>query len=186
MGLATSGIMSLGGSTAGRSVNLELGRAAGAAASLGGTAERALADRPTGSVSLSHFYGKASNEVLTMVAGNDGGPVSYRFRGFHPSFGTMTPNYYKKKAGGIITISSWFMRPPILMGGDIWLGLCPGVIPPEILPLEVITNGFHWKRPGVFGQPGQDPSNFVLADVDVPAGEYFFKGVTYKLIYVPV
>ena len=63
MTLAASGEMSIGGSTSTRSINLELGRAAGATSSLGETALRTLAGVSSGAISISNFYGKANFTV---------------------------------------------------------------------------------------------------------------------------
>jgi len=63
MTLLSSGQISIGGSTSGRSINLELGRSATAQSSLGETTLRTLAGVASGEISLSSFYGK-SNEVL--------------------------------------------------------------------------------------------------------------------------
>lgn len=60
MPLNASGPISIGGSTAGQSINLELGRAAGATSSLNESALRTLAAVPSGAISLSNFYGKSS------------------------------------------------------------------------------------------------------------------------------
>jgi len=60
MALASSGTISIGGSTSGRSINLELGRSASASSNLNESALRSLANRSSGSVSLSHFHGKSN------------------------------------------------------------------------------------------------------------------------------
>ena len=60
MGLENSGTMSIGGSTTGRSINLEIGRSATATSSLGETALRDLAGVSSGAISISNFYGKSS------------------------------------------------------------------------------------------------------------------------------
>lgn len=57
MALLSSGTMSIGGSTTGRSINLELGRSAGATSSLGETALRTLAGVSSGAISMDDFYG---------------------------------------------------------------------------------------------------------------------------------
>jgi hypothetical protein len=67
--LASSGLLSLAGSTAGRSVSLELGRTATTATSLGETATRSLAARASGSVSMSHLYGKSRYPVAGTLLG---------------------------------------------------------------------------------------------------------------------
>jgi hypothetical protein len=60
MALCSSGTMALGGSTTGRSVNLELGCSATASINMNRTDVRTLAQRSSGSISMSHFYGKSS------------------------------------------------------------------------------------------------------------------------------
>lgn len=60
MPLVTSGSISIGGSTADRSINLELGRSATATSSLNESALRNLAGVSSGAISLSSFYGKSS------------------------------------------------------------------------------------------------------------------------------
>ncbi len=60
MALASSGTISMGGSTSTRSINLELGQSASASISLNDSNARALAGVPSGSISISNFYGKSS------------------------------------------------------------------------------------------------------------------------------
>jgi hypothetical protein len=60
MALCASGEMSLGGSTTGRSVNLELGRSATAGICMNETGVRTLAAVPSGAISMNCFYGKSS------------------------------------------------------------------------------------------------------------------------------
>ena len=60
MTLATSGSISIGGTTANRSINLELGRSATATSSLGESALRALANDTSGAISMSTFRGKSA------------------------------------------------------------------------------------------------------------------------------
>ena len=55
MTLASSGTMSIGGSTATRSINLELDRSATATTSLNETALRDLAEVSSGAISLNNF-----------------------------------------------------------------------------------------------------------------------------------
>ena len=57
MPLNTSGPISLGGSTTGQSVNLELGRSATASVNLGETEVRDLAGVSSGAISLNDLYG---------------------------------------------------------------------------------------------------------------------------------
>ena len=60
MALAGSGTMSIGGSTATRSINLELGRSATATSNMGETDLRTLAGVSSGAISMSNFYGASS------------------------------------------------------------------------------------------------------------------------------
>lgn len=60
MALNSTGPLSIGGSTVGQSINLELGRAASATSSMGETALRNLAGVPSGAISMSNFYGKSA------------------------------------------------------------------------------------------------------------------------------
>lgn len=62
------------GSIGANQINVELGRAASAAFSMNGAAERALAGKPSGSIGFSDFHGKSSEIVKTMTAG--GSPVT--------------------------------------------------------------------------------------------------------------
>ena len=77
MALATSGTMSIGGSTATRSINLELGRGATATSSLGEADFRGLAGVASGAISMSDFYGASSSVggEFIEVAGNVRGSV---------------------------------------------------------------------------------------------------------------
>jgi hypothetical protein len=60
MTLNSSGIMSIGGTTTGASINLELGLAQNATSGLGDTNFRTLAGVATGAISMSNFYGKSN------------------------------------------------------------------------------------------------------------------------------
>ena len=60
MALNNSGPLSLGGSTVGQSINLELGVSATALASINSSPFRTLAGVATGQISISNFYGKSS------------------------------------------------------------------------------------------------------------------------------
>jgi len=63
MPLVSSGEISIGGSTANRSINLELGRSATATSNLNESALRTLAGVASGTISLSNFYGKSNASV---------------------------------------------------------------------------------------------------------------------------
>ena len=77
MTLASSGEISIGGSTANRSINLELGRSATATSSLNESALRTLAGVSSGAISLSSFYGKAN----ASVAISDQSALDYSYSG---------------------------------------------------------------------------------------------------------
>jgi len=70
MTLASSGTISIGGTTATRSINLELSRAATATSSMGEADLRDLAGVSSGAISMSAFYGKSAGPTLT--AGSSG------------------------------------------------------------------------------------------------------------------
>ena len=79
MPLNSSGAISIGGSTAGQSINLELGRAATASSNLNESGLRTLAGVASGQISLSNFYGKsnrtgtATPNVEYLLVGGGGG-----------------------------------------------------------------------------------------------------------------
>ena len=78
MTLATSGSISIGGTTANRSINLELGRSATATSSLGESALRALANDTSGAISMSTFRGKsAALDTQTVTVGYAGSAQQY-------------------------------------------------------------------------------------------------------------
>ena len=60
MALATSGALSMGGSTADRSINCELGLSGTAQISLNDAAVRGLAGVPSGAISIDDFYGASA------------------------------------------------------------------------------------------------------------------------------
>jgi hypothetical protein len=76
--LNASGPISLGGSTAGQSINLELGRSATAQVSLNESAVRTLAGVPSGAIVMpTDFYGKSSAVFRLDAAGySDFGAIS--------------------------------------------------------------------------------------------------------------
>lgn len=76
MPLNSSGPISIGGSTSGQSINLELGRSATATSSLNESALRTLAGVASGAISLSNFYGKSAVTLsfanVNVYAGENG------------------------------------------------------------------------------------------------------------------
>jgi len=69
--LESSGTMSIGGSTSGRSINLELGRSATATSSLNESDLRSLAEVSSGAISISDFYGKSSSDTFAVLSSAD-------------------------------------------------------------------------------------------------------------------
>ena len=65
MTLNSTGPLSIGGSTTGQSINLELGRSATASSNLNETDLRNLAGISSGAISISSFYGK-TNATITL------------------------------------------------------------------------------------------------------------------------
>lgn len=94
MTLNASGPISLGGSTVGQSINLELGNSATALASINSTPFRTLAGVPSGAIALNNFYGKsnASSWVLYLGQGQPNLTVS-------ASIGTVCFGNYRWAAG---------------------------------------------------------------------------------------
>ena len=75
MALESSGTMSIGGSTSGRSINLELGRSANATSSLGETDLRDLAGVASGAISMSNFYGASAASNIDYYTGSEWSPA---------------------------------------------------------------------------------------------------------------
>ena len=73
MALASSGTMSIGGTTTDRSINLELGRSATATSSLGETDLRDLAGVASGAIGMDDFYGASASQAFTDIT------AGYRF-----------------------------------------------------------------------------------------------------------
>jgi hypothetical protein len=79
MALNASGALSLGGSTTGQSVNLELGKAATATITMNDTDLRSLFGVASGQISMSSGYGKSSyayGGTKGLWAGGDTGPLT--------------------------------------------------------------------------------------------------------------
>lgn len=75
MALNSSGPLSLGGATTGQSINLELGNAATATASINSTQFRTLAGVPSGAISIFNFYGKSNGAFFIAYYGASSGPA---------------------------------------------------------------------------------------------------------------
>ena len=90
MTLNSSGPISLGGSTTGQSINLELGFSATALASINSTSFRTLAAVASGQISLSNFYGKSN--------------ATYWFATFAPSTMTFLAGHAVNPSNGNIIL----------------------------------------------------------------------------------
>lgn len=76
MTLNASGPLSIGGSTVGQSINLELGLSATAQSSLNDSALRTLAGVASGQISISNFYGKSNDRYFISYIVQSGRGVS--------------------------------------------------------------------------------------------------------------
>tara|TARA_B110000208_G_C11790680_1_gene437377 strand:- start:389 stop:979 length:591 start_codon:yes stop_codon:yes gene_type:complete len=86
MTLATSGTISIGGTTANRSINLELGESATATSSLGDADFRGLAEVASGAISMSDFHGKSDVIILQSLSIQNS--TYNAFEGARPSIAT--------------------------------------------------------------------------------------------------
>ena len=83
MTLAASGTLSIGGTTANRSINLELGRSATATSSLGEASLRTLAGVSGNStISISDFYGKSNFDWSPSITVGTTTFYGQNFRGY--------------------------------------------------------------------------------------------------------
>jgi len=100
MALNSSGPLSFGGSTAGQSINLELGVSATAEASINSSAFRTLAGVPSGAISLNNFYGKSTAATgffaggLTSFAWTTINSTTIASTGTFATFGQLTTGRY--------------------------------------------------------------------------------------------
>lgn len=76
MALASSGSISIGGATSGRSINLEMKESATALKGLGDNDCRIVAGVSSGAISLSNFYGKDIKDVQFLTVGVSTGSYS--------------------------------------------------------------------------------------------------------------
>lgn len=73
MALNASGPISIGGTTVGQSINLEMSVAADATRSLNDTTSRRLAGVPSGTITLDNFHGKSNTLTLEYIVVSGGG-----------------------------------------------------------------------------------------------------------------
>ena len=82
MALASSGTMSIGGTTTNRSINLELGRSATATSSMGETDLRTLAGVASGAISMDDFYGASASLWTTGISTGSRTVTSTTYTGY--------------------------------------------------------------------------------------------------------
>ena len=102
MTLATSGTLSIGGTTATRSINLELSRSGTATSSLGETDLRTLAGVSSGAISISNFYGASSFATTHVIT--QGNYNNTYYGKFATLAGSVSPTTFNG-----FTVD-WFMR----------------------------------------------------------------------------
>ena len=115
MALASSGTISIGGSTANRSINLELDRSATATSSLGESALRTLAGVSSGAISMSNFHGKSNAWTATVtvgvqsVGGGKNNPTTYRYgyQTLSPAHGSISDTTCDKISNATIQRTRW-------------------------------------------------------------------------------
>ena len=172
MALNASGLISIGGSTVGQSVNLELYRSATAASNLNESAFRTLAGVPSGTISLDNFHGKAN--YATMYCESSSNPLGIgSLFGYNEGMGrgSLTPNhtpegYHVYRVGLIDGTTTYFLQ-------RIYIALVN--IPSDVmyLTLEVLgTGSLMLTRLGAW------TPEITEFTVDVPdvAWEYVFRG----------
>lgn len=107
MTLASSGTLSIGGSTANRSINLELGRSATATSNLNETDLRTLAGVASGTISISDFYGtSAALDVQTVTVGVYVAKAT-TYYGYGLAGGSISDGTFNPKSGASITRLEW-------------------------------------------------------------------------------
>lgn len=90
MALNSTGPISIGGSTTGQSINLELGRSATATSTMNESTLRTLAGVASGAISLNNFYGKSNQQPVSwsmLIMAGGGGTIDT----FYGSIYTGTP-----------------------------------------------------------------------------------------------
>jgi len=90
MTLNASGTLSIGGTTIGQSINIELARSATSASNINESPLRTLAGVASGQISINNFYGKAGTFIL-LAGGQDSAPgINRTIRYSYISFSSAT------------------------------------------------------------------------------------------------
>jgi len=156
MALESSGSMSIGGSTSGRSINLELGRSATATSSLGETDLRTLAGVASGAISMSNFYGASgavayTGYALNRSAANGGGGAA--------DGGTVQSGNAgsQSNVGGTATFSTGISYTTLRV---IYGNMANGQLGNSASGAVLSINGSSVTAAGTYGQNGY-PSNYI-------------------------
>jgi hypothetical protein len=161
MTILGSGIISLGGSTVGRSVNIELGRSATASINMNESVVRTLAGAATGAISFSNFYNKSAFSTIT-----------YNFTSTVESW-TGTNTTLSANLGQMVlnsTANDPFITSPVLSFNG---GSAP------IIRISILrTGGTGWDGSLFYTTGGHGVSEAYKALMPQPA----FDGVNYQLI----
>tara|TARA_Y100000385_G_scaffold20147_2_gene19916 strand:- start:470 stop:895 length:426 start_codon:yes stop_codon:yes gene_type:complete len=125
MALANSGTMSIGGTSANRSINLELGEPQNATSGLGDTDLRNLAGVASGAISMSDFYGASagtctsysSTTVQPTEAGGCSSSVNQTY--YHSGSGSFptTGDYVYSNSGCTTGLSAGYCK----IGTGFWI-----------------------------------------------------------------
>jgi hypothetical protein len=120
MTLNSSGPLSIGGSTAGQSINLELCKSATAQTALNDADARALAEKPSGIIALNDFYGKSNDIQYLGRWASDLSSTTFTISGvdvFGFSFGGLQQNDLLIVATGWVQTSGTDGAPGITSAG---------------------------------------------------------------------
>jgi hypothetical protein len=152
MALNPSGVMSIGGTTVGASINLELNLSATANSSIGQADFRALAQKPSGVISLSDFYGKSNIIVIPPITTNTADKVITAFG---------IPGYVAGESKLELTINSgvYLYATNVTTFGLKLIDFSPGDT------INIINNGYILGKGGKggYGQGLREPSTLAGA-----------------------
>ena len=145
MPLNTTGAISLGGSTAGQSINLELGQAATAQVSLGDANVRTLAGVASGAIVVpTNFYGKSSvivNFVDVIVTNSQSTVTSSAYRVNTDGFD------YRGDGGTFTSLAQWVTPASIGNGYEVFATIVNGSVSSGTVGSWVATSGSPtWTR----------------------------------------
>lgn len=102
MALNTSGVLSIGGTTVGQSINLELGKAQNATSGLADTDLRNLAGVTSGTISMNDFYGASAGPTAFSSDSTSYGTGSGACKN-----GTASTTYYHNGTGALPAVNDF-------------------------------------------------------------------------------